>query len=275
MDILLSWSGGASHDIALSLREWLPEVIPGCAPWVSSEDIAKGKRWSDELHAFLAKASVAVVCVTPANVTSPWLYYEAGFIAAKLGEASVCPFLVGVEGKLVQGTPLGQYQWTEAEKGDALKLIRTLNDRLPTPHHVGMLEGNYRARWTQLERRLVKAVSNFNAISTPVTNTAIPLSDTLSPEAKELLIKACGEGSQQGDIMYILDMEGDHFYAGGVQISEPMSAREVAAWRGGLADLIRAGLVTPPPPDGGLAEVTREGWKVYDQLATSVPDANS
>jgi hypothetical protein len=105
MDILLSWSGGSSHEVALSLRAWFQEVLPGCQPWVSSEDIAKGRRWSDALHDQLARAKVTVVCITPENVSSPWIYYEAGFIAAKLGEAAVCPFLVGVAGKLVKGTP--------------------------------------------------------------------------------------------------------------------------------------------------------------------------
>ena len=50
MDVLLSWSGKPSHELALYLRGWLPEVLPGIRPWVSSEDIPKGQRWSDELH---------------------------------------------------------------------------------------------------------------------------------------------------------------------------------------------------------------------------------
>ena len=119
MDILFSWSRTASHDTALFLKDWFTEVLPGCKPWVSSEDIAKGKPWWDELHTFLGTAKVAVIIVTPENVQSPWLYYEAGIIAAKLRDgASVCPYLVGVSGKLIQGTPLAAYQSTESDKSD-------------------------------------------------------------------------------------------------------------------------------------------------------------
>src|SRR5215207_7472598 len=101
MNVLLSWSGKVSQEFATFLRDWLPGVLPGCTPWVSSEDIQKGKRWADELHEQLKKCTVALLCITPDNVQSPWLYYEAGVVAAKLGNSSaVCPYLVGVQGKL-------------------------------------------------------------------------------------------------------------------------------------------------------------------------------
>ena len=48
MDIFVSWAGRDSHAIALVLRQWLPRVLPFVRPWVSSEDIRKGTRWSDE-----------------------------------------------------------------------------------------------------------------------------------------------------------------------------------------------------------------------------------
>jgi hypothetical protein len=74
MEVLLTWSGRASHEIAIYLREWLPEVIPGIAPWVSSEDIAKGKRWTTELHSQLDKTRVSITIITSENVKSPWFF---------------------------------------------------------------------------------------------------------------------------------------------------------------------------------------------------------
>lgn len=68
MDIFVSWAGRDSHAVALLLRQWLPEVLPFVRPWVSSEDIRKGTRWSDELWGRLQKTSYSIVCLTPAAV---------------------------------------------------------------------------------------------------------------------------------------------------------------------------------------------------------------
>ena len=111
MDVLLTWSGPTSHDIAGFFHTWLPGVLPGIKPWISDQDIAKGKKWFPELTAQLDKSHVSITFITPENVRSPWVYYEVGFIAAKMEDGFVCPYLVGVDGKAVKDTPLGQYQW--------------------------------------------------------------------------------------------------------------------------------------------------------------------
>ena len=49
MKVFLSWSGELSHKVALAFREWLPNVIQSIEPYVSSEDIDKGARWSAEM----------------------------------------------------------------------------------------------------------------------------------------------------------------------------------------------------------------------------------
>ena len=43
MRIFISWSGAASLELARILKEWLPTVLPYANPWLSSEDIRKGK----------------------------------------------------------------------------------------------------------------------------------------------------------------------------------------------------------------------------------------
>lgn len=86
MDIFVSWAGRDSHAVALFLRQWLPEVLPFVRPWVSSEDIRKGTRWSDELWGRLQKTSYSIVCLTPAAVRSPWVNFEAGAVARAVGE---------------------------------------------------------------------------------------------------------------------------------------------------------------------------------------------
>jgi hypothetical protein len=261
MDVLLSWSGKPSHEVAALLRDWLPEALPGCVPWVSGEDVAHGARWSDALHAQLAKSKVCVVCVTPENVRSPWLYYEAGVIAAKLGDTAVCPYLVGVPLKDIAPTPLDLYQATEATKGDTLKLLHTLNRRLERQFESAILEGNFEARWPQLERRLEKVLDGL-AQGEP------PVSEQLTPEAKELLVAAC-EGN--GDVMFFRWLGGTELKAGTRQFLKPDDPRGLARWKGALDELVQFGLAEPVGQREEIYRVTREGWAAYDALGPALP----
>ena len=45
MDVLISWSKKQSKEMASVFHGWLPKVVPGFRPWMSSKDINKGKQW--------------------------------------------------------------------------------------------------------------------------------------------------------------------------------------------------------------------------------------
>ena len=119
MRLLISWSKAQSKAVATALHGWLPTVVPGIQPWMSSKDIDKGKEWFAELQSVLAEARLCIICVTPENVRSPWIYYETGAIAAKGPDVLICPFLVGVSPNLLADGPLGKWQCTLADKEDS------------------------------------------------------------------------------------------------------------------------------------------------------------
>jgi len=48
MLIFLSWSKTISKAIAAEFNSWLPKVLPSVEPWMSSEAIQAGTRWSEE-----------------------------------------------------------------------------------------------------------------------------------------------------------------------------------------------------------------------------------
>lgn len=126
MRIFIAWSGSSSKKVAAVLRDWLPTVVPAAEPWISSEDIEKGTRWSSELAKQLEQTSYGILCVTPGNQNSPWLNFEAGALSKSLDEARVSPFLLGVEFSELPST-LSQFQATLYEKEDLLRLARTIN----------------------------------------------------------------------------------------------------------------------------------------------------
>jgi hypothetical protein len=126
MQLFLSWSGGLSGRVARVLRDWIPRVLADVRPYVSSEDIEKGAYWLPALRRELERTAYGVVCVTPDNVASPWLSFEAGVLSAAVDGARVSPFLVGLPPSRLRG-PLGTFQATVLEHDDVLRLVRGIN----------------------------------------------------------------------------------------------------------------------------------------------------
>ncbi len=71
MKAFISWSGPRSKAVAEALHDWLKEAVQSVDPWISSEDIRKGKRWSIQLAQQLESTQVGVICLTPENLTAP------------------------------------------------------------------------------------------------------------------------------------------------------------------------------------------------------------
>jgi hypothetical protein len=96
LDIFISWSGARSHAAAQALNNWLPQIVNAFTPWLSSE-IRKGSRWREELTNKLSDTTVGIICLTPSNLESPWILFEAGAIS-KAAEKSYACTLASVSG---------------------------------------------------------------------------------------------------------------------------------------------------------------------------------
>jgi len=128
MKIFLSWSGDRSRAVAAALDDWLRRVIHAVKPFYSAE-ISKGAKWSNEIDAALKGTQYGIVCLTPDNLDSVWIHYEAGALS-KLDEAPIWTFLVGLSpGDVSQ--PLGRFQHTQAVKGDTFKLLKAITPASP------------------------------------------------------------------------------------------------------------------------------------------------
>jgi hypothetical protein len=126
MKVFLSWSGDLSHKTALIFRDWLPSVIQSIVPYVSSEDIDKGARWSTDIAKELENSTYGILCVTKENVHAPWLTFEAGALSKTMDKAAVSPFLFDIKRSEVSG-PILQFQSTIFDKEDIKKLVSSLN----------------------------------------------------------------------------------------------------------------------------------------------------
>ncbi len=126
MKVFISWSGETSLKVAQIFREWIPSVIQSIEPYVSSEDIDKGARWSTDIAKELADSSFGILCVTKDNLQAPWLSFEAGALSKTMEKSFVTPFLFNIKRSEVNG-PILQFQSTIFEKEDIRRMVKTLN----------------------------------------------------------------------------------------------------------------------------------------------------
>jgi hypothetical protein len=92
---------------------------------LSEIDIEKGERWNAAVSKRLEESHIGIVCLTPENLTAPWIHFEAGALA-KTGNSRVCVVLFEVDPKDVPDT-LSQFQYTTISEDDFAQLAVTIN----------------------------------------------------------------------------------------------------------------------------------------------------
>ena len=151
-NLIICWSGDLGKKVAEAVKKWL-EQLDGTPfrPWYS-EDIVKGADWRQALKNRLQQVKAGIICVTPSSLGSPWLHYEAGFLAGGLagGEertsSRVFPLLFRVDRGQLAG-PLGAYQATTASRQGVELLVRSLAELVGAASDLP-------ADWEGLKRRL-------------------------------------------------------------------------------------------------------------------------
>jgi hypothetical protein len=268
MDVLISWSGKQSHQVGSALHDWLNDVIPGIKPWISTEDIAIGTSWFQSLMTKLDATRFCVICMTPENARSPWLYFEAGAIAGKSAEARVCSYLIGVAGSQLMAGPLSQFQWAEANKEGTWKLIRDINRCLTTPHNESLVESAFDKKWPILKRKVERAIADYqpDGLETPEETEELKPRYSLSPEAEQLIVEAASDA--HGVVMMVRTFGGLHLQANGKQLAEQGNPRAEALWQAAVRELLQNGLLQSVGQKGEVFEVTADGYRLADELRT-------
>jgi len=127
MKVFICWSGRRSKELAEALHQWLPKVLFGLTP-TYSPNISKGEAWFDSITRDLNDSRAGIVCLTPENMESAWIHFEAG---ALFREATkIFTVLYEISARNLSG-PFSYFQATEATKDDLLKLIEALATLTP------------------------------------------------------------------------------------------------------------------------------------------------
>lgn len=179
MKVFISWSGSRSRQVAAFLRTWLPDVLQSINPWMSDSDIEAGMRWSRELEEQLAATRFGILCVTPENVSTPWLMFEAGALAKTVRDTYVCPYLIELTPSLVPSGPLTQFQAKQATKDETWDLVRTINGYMG---NVGLSEERLERQFVRCWPDLAEKLGNL-----PEPSADIPAERTMEAMIAEIL----------------------------------------------------------------------------------------
>lgn len=153
MKVFIGWSGDRSQAMAIALREWLPLVLHYAEPWLSEKDIAAGERWAEAFAKELETSNFGILCVTPENLASPWIIFEAGSLAKSLSSSRVIPLLLDLDFSEVSG-PLAQFQAKKFDEDGVGETIQSINRAAPQPVQAGRAAQLFAALWPDLSKKL-------------------------------------------------------------------------------------------------------------------------
>jgi len=158
MKVFISWSGDRSNKIAEILKDWLKKVLQSVEPFVSSQDIPKGARWSSDIAKALEDSNFGIFCVTKDNFQEPWLIFEAGALSKTLDGTYVVPLLFDLKPSDLSDSPLLQFQaMLSFSKKEIKKLVTDLNNAHPIPTlEIGDLDDVVDTWYPKLEEALAK-----------------------------------------------------------------------------------------------------------------------
>jgi hypothetical protein len=136
-----------------------------------SPSMDAGRRWASEIAVRLERSNFGIVCVTPDNLTAPWLFFEAGALAKKFDDSHLVPLLFGLGIGDIKQTPLGQFQakiaTTEADIWDVITSLNAALGEKRVPPEV--LARSFGAFWPGLLAEL-----SSEDLKSPPDNTTRP-----------------------------------------------------------------------------------------------------
>ena len=150
MNIFISWSGERSKMLADALKKFLPDVIQTLDIWMSEQDIVVGSRWTDQLNRNLEGNNFGIICLTPENLSAPWILYEAGCLAKSVAEGMVVPYRLKL-GSADLEYPLAQFQGVDADEDGTKRLIENLNSASDKPLEAQRLSRSFEHVWPDIK----------------------------------------------------------------------------------------------------------------------------
>jgi TIR domain len=163
MKVFISWSGERSRLLAQALHWWLPLVLHYVKPWMSDADVSAGDRWSTVIAKELETSNFGIICITPENLQSPWVMFEAGALAKAMQGSKVIPLLFNLEIREISG-PLAQFQAKKFNRDGVEEVIGSINKSTESGVSEERTKQLFSPLWPELEKKLAEIPTNAPAV---------------------------------------------------------------------------------------------------------------
>lgn len=154
MKVFISWSGERSRILAQALHGWLPLVLHYVKPWLSDADVSAGDRWATVVAKELESSNFGIICVTPENLNSPWVLFEAGALAKAMQGSKVIPLLFSLEFSDISG-PLAQFQAKKCDREGLAEIVSSINKSCDSAVPDDRKNQLFAALWPEIEKQFV------------------------------------------------------------------------------------------------------------------------
>lgn len=170
VNIFASWSLERSRQAAHFFVEWLPQVLQDVEIFFSPE-MEKGIRSLDEIATQLELSNYGIAFLTPENLESTWIHFEAGGLVKLRDRGKLAAILCcGLKRANVK-PPLSQFQNVLPSKEDVYRLIGSINGHQTNPVPTDRLKKIFEKWWPDL-------ATEFERIATlPVTDDSRETAD--------------------------------------------------------------------------------------------------
>ena len=153
MKVFISWSGKRSKALANAIKEWIPDIVQHADPWVSDKDISAGERWAQKIAGELESSNFGILCITPENLSSEWILFEAGALSKAMQDAKVIPLLFGLELSELTG-PLQQFQALKVDEQGMIETLKAINNASENKTKETTIENLVPQLWSSLQDKL-------------------------------------------------------------------------------------------------------------------------
>ena len=203
--MFISWSGDLSRALAVILRDWLPLAVQHVHPWTSDRDIKPGDRWALVLGRALEESDFGVICLTPDNLKSQWLLFEAGAMS-RARDAKVVPLRFGLDISDLDD-PLAQFQSVGADRAGIERLVGRLFDLSGSTLDARQRETVFEAMWPLFERNLadLSALSQKKMPVDSATDLVEALAASLESGRSPMTLDWAMLGRLQGEVERLRD----------------------------------------------------------------------
>ena len=157
MKVFLSWSGKTSREVAQALSRLAAVRHPGGEAVHLDRRHRQGQALERCPVERAERDRVRHPSHHPDNFDKPWLHFEAGAISRR-STRPTCRRFFNIDPLRVVG-PLSQFQATINDPDDILRLLISINSRLPDDQRLSfdVLSREFELLWPDLKKKLDKA----------------------------------------------------------------------------------------------------------------------